>query len=1282
MKPKSVLSLLGLLLALVARAQPADTWVNWGVITAPPDVAPQIDALNFVNSNSISIIFTNFTTNPELFDTSDTLNFTNVGFMSSDAGWQFDTAPVLSGLRHPALSIYNSGTILAGSAPIINVGGQGIGGRFFGFNFFGGAQLFGFADSIFNSGTMQVGIDGLLKLTGGDLSLSRSALNIEGSGSGIFDDYWGASTNVTTPSIQFAGPFPFTSSHTVTQLFDHTYFTFQTSISLGNHQTWVNDFTIGTNRTVQIVLLSQPNPAISNNVYFFGSEISVEWIAFATNPVTGDTITNYLNLFDAYLDPPTTNNYVTQNHVFPGNLFTYIPTNFFLFQGPFFTGLTPASPSSISGVFANDQSRTVTNQYGAYRALILPFSAPTNDVTGRSVTNLSGRIELTASRVLDLNRTRMADPNVVSLKSTNHFAGNEASQIAAAFWDLDLATTNSSIAITNLLMPLPRLNGNINFYRARWTNQTDLGFVTNTSVYHVLFVDNQLNTIATPQVFDFYLRNSNNTDVVISDEVDVMRNFRINARNLTLTSNDFSSPFYPRPFYPFGSINFQNSSVLWSTALPNLRNLTNHGLITIQNAAFFGGQRTSPFISSGPGDWYDSFINDGVVSVQGLTIYSRYFNNSGFLDSGVGPLTVYSLNASITNGTLFAANSSIGLYSGTLLTSNSVLVAGGPITLSITNLLDDGSLANCVQFVTNRSVWIGSGFNLLNLPPLASLLATTVTNTSLAYVQVFNKWAAADKGTDPSGYVNNAAVGQLILDGGHPDSLFTFQPATGNNAIYVDNLELKDYTTNNANNVYYGVDIQPGMLIYYAQATANGVSIAEKLNGANNGRFRWVSNYNCGFFSSVTLTDPATGSNYTMNAALRISPNIDSDNDGIINRDDPSPLGDSVPVCNCPPFILPPFVTGDNSGFTPGQSTNVFSGPPVLSFPGPVSRSGDPIVQTFSDVKGSYAGLFSDTNGVTPASAGYFTASTTAKGAISAKLVLGGRSYAFSGAFNSSGMATGKIARGALHSLNLRLQLDLAGGNQITGSLSDSHWTSQIVANRLLFDKTRNPAAQFVGNYTLNFPGDAPGHDRPSGDGFGTVKIDAAGNVQFAGSLADGSKLTQKSLLSSSGLWPLYVSLYQGSGCGLGWLEIVNHRLAGQFVWIKPAALSGSAAKSYPTGFTNRIDTAGLTYHAPSVGQQILDWNYGRAILTSGGLAGFSTNSIYLDLPKHQFISDNPSLKLTITPGSGLFQGSVLNPDTGKSLKFQGALFQDINVGLGYFLNSDQSGQIYLGPLP
>ena len=124
MKRKSLSTLFGLLLACAATAQPANSWVNWSVITAPPDLPPMVDALNFVNSNSITIIFTNFTVNPELFETSDTINFTNVGTMAVTAGFQFDTAPAISGLRHPARSLYNSGTISAGTAATFIFGSQ------------------------------------------------------------------------------------------------------------------------------------------------------------------------------------------------------------------------------------------------------------------------------------------------------------------------------------------------------------------------------------------------------------------------------------------------------------------------------------------------------------------------------------------------------------------------------------------------------------------------------------------------------------------------------------------------------------------------------------------------------------------------------------------------------------------------------------------------------------------------------------------------------------------------------------------------------------------------------------------------------------------------------------------------------------------------------------------------------------------------------------------------------------------------------------------------------
>src|SRR5882724_5619716 len=103
MKCVFAFSLPALMLAMSVCAQPAQSWVNNSVIVCPPEIPPQIDALNFENTASgvISITFTNPTVNPQLFDTSDTLNFTNRGSIDIAAGMHLDTAPAVSGARRP-----------------------------------------------------------------------------------------------------------------------------------------------------------------------------------------------------------------------------------------------------------------------------------------------------------------------------------------------------------------------------------------------------------------------------------------------------------------------------------------------------------------------------------------------------------------------------------------------------------------------------------------------------------------------------------------------------------------------------------------------------------------------------------------------------------------------------------------------------------------------------------------------------------------------------------------------------------------------------------------------------------------------------------------------------------------------------------------------------------------------------------------------------------------------------------------------------------------------------
>ena len=74
------------------------------------------------------------------------------------------------------------------------------------------------------------------------------------------------------------------------------------------------------------------------------------------------------------------------------------------------------------------------------------------------------------------------------------------------------------------------------------------------------------------------------------------------------------------------------------------------------------------------------------------------------------------------------------------------------------------------------------------------------------------------------------------------------------------------------------------------------------------------------------------------------------------------------------------------------------------------------------------------------------------------------------------------------------------------------------------------------------------------------------------------------------------------------------------------------------------------------------------------------TNTIWLDTRNRVVNRFGSPLAMHIVPASGWFRGTVFNPDTGKPFLFQGTLLQSYNLGAGYFLNSNLSGQVYLLP--
>ena len=337
------------------------------------------------------------------------------------------------------------------------------------------------------------------------------------------------------------------------------------------------------------------------------------------------------------------------------------------------------------------------------------------------------------------------------------------------------------------------------------------------------------------------------------------------------------------------------------------------------------------------------------------------------------------------------------------------------------------------------------------------------------------------------------------------------------------------------------------------------------------------------------------------------------------------------------------------------------------------------IPSPFIPLAGSYAGLFSDSNGVAFQSSGFFTATLSSLGSFSAKIQLAGKTYSISSHFSNGGLYSNSIPRHGLSPLSVSLQLDLSGANTLTGQISDGTWTAELLANRAAYF-TVTPAS----TYTLIVPGAADSTAQPGGDGFGSIFVDGLGNVRFSGTLADGTKISQKTFLSSHGTWPFYASLYSGKGSILGWLTFTNEPsddLSGQLSWFKTAQ---PRAKLYPAGFTVQTNAAGSiyspAYFTTTNGSPLLDFTNGLVVLENGNLTQPITNRFSIS-PKNKVTSPDPNkLTLAFTTGSGLFHGSVVDPVARKTIAFSGALLQKQTNGSGFFLGNSQAGRVRVTP--
>ena len=762
--------LLVLALARVASATDA-LYQNFGVLdyAVPGNPPPAIDATAFDNENLFNVNYTIYSPNVVFYEPMNTLFYTNNGTMTVNSplvnsffivnntfgcGFRFDqqTANVLTP-HLMADTFYNPGTIRCDSF----LDGNNI------FSF-GGTQFFIFtsigecivsATNIVNSGVVQVGVDGLMQFTGQNVDLTRGMLNMEvfqnvPSSSGAV----GANTNLWFPGFDLTASAAVSSPPYI--------------LSLNNSTPYIDIQNVGTNTIViRAVFLQNSSSNVSCNVYFDplplpslgDGAVNVEWVGGYTDPATCATATNFLYLTDEYVLGASTNVLVINGT--PDNYFFTTSTNQLLFN--------PTSPGFAS-VFG---TAGVTNPYSFMNATLIPTTVTTNKTTTNpsgALTNLPGRIQITASKELNLSLAQISGQNYMSLSATNQFDGSDGAQISSPFSDINLGVTNGFLVMTNLLKSqLPNWSGSVQAWSTRWIEVVN--GVTND--FRVLLVaSSQMQPVTAPAVQDLKLHATNS--LVVSDVMNVMRSLNIDAQSLTLTTNGCGNGAGSLQ----GELNFLSGAILWPNSLPNLRWLTNNGAIRTLNSVNFYGNNTIVTITPGtPLTAAAGTLSQlGVANVTNndmVTIGTKQYTFVKTLGTTANQIKVgTSFDGSMSN--LIAAinhKSGAGILYSSTTTSNAQVTAGALAGHAFTVTAITGGAAGNTNATTTTSTHLTwNGHNTL-FGGLDYVVGTTNTSSVLApYGTFINNGLLSDQGStiyagyfENSGIISNGTAGSFIL---------------------------------------------------------------------------------------------------------------------------------------------------------------------------------------------------------------------------------------------------------------------------------------------------------------------------------------------------------------------------------------------------------------------------------------------------------------------------------------------------------------------------------------
>jgi hypothetical protein len=878
-------NVLGGLSAISIFAATTPVYINNSPLSAPPALPPQIDAEAFVNRSTFDInsffggfIFivgeTAFASggNLEPYEMMNTRFVTNApgATMSGSPGFRFDFFNSANNARLAQTAWENRGTITAD--PLLRV----------------------MSTNILNRGALQVTDLGLIKLQGTNVNLSRSTLlagvpanspppfggGINGTNhnnaSGITDIYWGSginnrltsgapamridtlnTTNFRTPPhqvVRLGGTGLFTNLVTLTGA---TPFVF-------TNATGPNDFQV----QVVYMLTNSIDPLLSADVRFVpnaspngGADVIVAVESRDFDILTGTEVTNGVYFVDH--SAFTTNISVTWNGPnFLGDRRTRRPDTYEFFRQRPFGWTSPVATNGNSDITnitfysTNTLSNTVIEAYAAYSATFSGAAFTNINVIGGPPIPPPGRVEVFADQ-LNLDHTRIKAETTVTIKARD-LASNTIAQIDAPILEFDITSTSPPLVISNLApATVRRFSGQISAWSGIWeridTDPADTN-ITYTTQFHVLVVTPFAVSETSVSTTDLLLAAD---QINIADQITVDRSVRIDARDWVVTDTAILT-------LPF------NYSLAASNVI-DLVNFTNFGIINMSGSATFGREEGETPLDNyviAPGSSF---------SASGHRIGAASVQLGGTLAATAGGISIEADSINLSG--LLTASSDIDITADTLVASNSFITAGSPGVPA--SLIFDVSSSFTDAGTLEPNDWTAhGGIQVLSLPGTGDLLGTTVRVPLPNFGEGIIRWPSTDFGPSAGGFVNNLALGTLVLNGG----TFSLHHFVGPGAIYINRLEM-------ATDPIDGIEIDPGMAVYFADSP--GVD-PTTLDGLHGGRLRWVPGF-AGPLNSTNIVYPS-GETYTFNAALVRSTTLDSDGDGIVNALDSTPIivGDRI----------------------------------------------------------------------------------------------------------------------------------------------------------------------------------------------------------------------------------------------------------------------------------------------------------------------------------------------------------------------------------------------------